>query len=226
MERPVITIPRSLLHELRMTWRIEWRGQDAGSTIGGNALSVINAFPRWIGSPEVSLHRDAIRRWRALMAEGQGRLGIYRLPMTDPIGFSWAAAAGAYAKSGVPFSSGARFSSGQGFNFTPTVLAVGAVANGATQFRMDVSPCGIGPVEGQMMSYDDWPFMVTWVDAVSDTLFDVGVQMLRTAIPAGAEINMQAFGRFEVVDEGQGAASYGASRYTTATLSVQEVLRR
>ncbi|MGR3452875.1 hypothetical protein [Pseudooceanicola sp.] len=226
MERPVITIPRSLLRELRMTWRTEWRGQDAGMSIGGNPLTVINAFPRWVGTPEVSLHRDAIRRWRALLAEGQGRLGIYRLPMTDPVGFDWNAAASAHVKLGVPFSNGAKFTTGQGIRYTPTVLAVGAVTSGAPEFRVDISPCGIAPAEGQIMSHDDWPFIVTWVDAVSETIYDIGVRMLRTAIPDGAEIMMQAHGRFEVVDEGQGDAPYDASRYTTAQLSVQEVLRR
>lgn len=226
MERPIITVPRALVRDMQMTWRPEWRGQEAGVSIGGNPLGVVNAFPRWIGDVRFPLHQAQIRRWRAVQAQGQGRLGIYRMWINDPVAFSWTTAAGSRARTGLPFGNGQYTATSQGVAFTPMALTVGAVQAGATEFRIDVSPCGIAPVEGQIMSHDDWPFTVTWVQPVSGTIYDIGVQMLRPAIADGGIIHMQAFGRFELRDERQGDPSYDASHHSVVSVSFQEVLRR
>lgn len=226
MERPVITVPRDLLRQTDMNWRIDWRGQESGTTIGGNPIGVVNAFPRWIGEANLSLHRDAVRRWRAVVGQAQGRLGVFRLPINDPVGFNWKGAAGALAANGAQLDNDQYLTTGNGIAYVPMALAVGSVSAGATEFRVDVSPCGIAPVDGQIMSADDWPFMVSWVQPVSGTLYDIGVQRLATSIEDGGVINMQGHGRFEMRDEGQGNAAYGPDRHSTPTLAVQEVLRR
>lgn len=226
MQRPIVTIPRGLFRESDMTWRIEWRGQESGMSIGGNPLGVNNAFPRFVGNPRLILHKTAIRRWRAIQATAQGRLGIYRMWMNDPVAFNWKAAAGALANNGATFSNGEYMTTGYGVEYVPMALAVGAVAAGATEMRIDVSPCGIAPVEGQIMSADDWPFEVTWAMPVSGTLYDIGVSRLATAIADEGVIEMQGHGRFELADEGQGNPNYGADHHSTPTVAFQEVLRR
>ncbi|MGI3169981.1 hypothetical protein ACRARG_12550 [Pseudooceanicola sp. C21-150M6] len=226
MERPIITVPRDLLRQTEFNWQIDWRGQESGVSIGGNPLGVVNAFPRWIGEPQMTLHNDLVRRWRAIIGQAQGRLGVFRLPLIDPIGFDWQAAAGALSPNGAQIGNGEYLTTGNGIAYVPMALAVGAVAAGATEFRIDVSPCGIAPVDGQIMSAEDWPFQVTWTQPVSGTLYDIGVVRLATAIEDGGVINMQGHGRFEMRDESQGMASYGPDRHSTPSLAVQEVLRR
>jgi hypothetical protein len=227
MDRHLVTVTPSLWRDLEIAWDIDWRGQPSPDTLNGNSGTVFNAFPRWIGSPKAKLNRGAIPAWNAIRAMMEGRRGILRMPMNDPLAFDWRAAAAEYAVFGVPFSTGSLFSSGKGFAYTPTVLAVSDVAAGATMFEVDISPSGIAPVAGQIMSYDDWPFRVTSADPMGGDIYEIGVRMpIRFAIPADAEIEHRAFGRFELVDPRGGEARYGRRMSAEVTLSVQEVIVR
>ena len=224
MQRPIITIRPDLLRYLSCNWDIDWRGQSA-SLNSGISRTVYAGFPRWVGSPGVFLSGAALAEWRAIKATAQGRRGIYRLPLVDPIGFS-PSGVGSY-DSGLPFSSGATFSNARGFAFEPFATCAVAVAKGATSLRVDTASVGVAPAQGQIMSAGDWPFMVTSVLPVSGTLYDLTVEMpLRAAIAVDAPILMQGRGLFEAAEEGMGNAAYDANRVSQISLSFVEVLTR
>jgi hypothetical protein len=230
MQRPLITVPPALMRGRDFTWDIDWRGQGAGVMTEGTTKTIYAGFPRWVGSPQVTLHGETLLAWRALRARGNGRRGIYRVPMVDPVGFL-PADAGATAQTaarGVPWSDDALFSDGVGFLFDPFVLAALDAAAGARTVRVDTSSASdMVPKAGQIMSHDDWPFMVVGVRHITGTVYDLTVEMpLRAAISAGAEIKLRAYGRFEAMEEDMGAPSYGLTRVATPRLTFMEVLAR
>lgn len=222
MQREIVTIPPNLLRVLSVDWDIDWRGQSLGDVNSGAGATVYNAFPRWTGSPSIVLAEQEITQWRAIRAQAQGRVGIYRMEMCDPIGF----ASSELYPSGVPFSNGEVFSTGVGFAYNPSCQAVNAAVRGATEIRIDVAGHA-APVVGQIMSHDDWPFVVTWVALVSGEVYDLGIQMpLRAAIAADDLINLRGVGRFEVADPRAGNPAYGLQRVSRIQLSFREVLTR
>ena len=220
MQRPIITIPAGFLHFLDVDWDIDWRGQPPGNDTGGGTSVVYNRFPRWIGSPSIVLQGDAIAQWRAIRAQAQGRVGIYRLPMVDPIGFTSGATSG-----GTSFAGGVSFASGVGFASEPACFAVTDVSAGAVQIRVENAE--VAPVVGQIMSHKLWPFLVTWVLEVSAGIYDLGIQMpLRTAMTAGDIIKLEGEGLFEAVEDGMGRAGYDVDLIARPRLNFREVLNR
>ena len=222
MQREIVTIPPGFLRFTSTDWQIDWRGQSVGEANSGVSTTVYNSFPRWIGSPNVTLVGDEITRWRAIRTQAQGRVGIYRMEMVDPIGF----ASSGLHPNGIPFSNGLPFSSGFGFAYIPSCRGVFAAARGATEIRIDAAG-HVAPVVSQIMSHNDWPFEVTWVSPVSGDVYDLGIQMpLRGDIAAGDLINLRGVGRFETVDEGAANPAYDRRRVSKIQLSFREVLTR
>lgn len=228
MKRSIITLPPSLMRWLDMTWDIDWRGQGAGDFTSGVTRTVYAGFPRFVGRNQVFLHRDGIRQWRAIRAAAQGRRNIYRIRMFDPQAFSLTETGGVEGGSGTPFSEGQYFETGFGFVDNPFALAVGAHSAGAEEIRVDVSSCNdVAPKQGQIMSHNDWPFKVTWVQHVSGTVYDIGIQMpLRSAIADEDPVLMRGVGRFEATEEGMGNPAYGVDRVSRPTIQFTEVLAR
>ncbi|MGB1215864.1 MAG: hypothetical protein ACPG4X_21020 [Pikeienuella sp.] len=226
MERPVIEIPVSFFLKLNMDWDIDWRGQSVGEATGGNTQVVYNRFPRWIGTPEVFLYGDKIRQWRALRARAQGRVGIYSIAMCDPAGYI-DVNAGLF-ETGIPFSNGEPFSTGFGWEYRPYFMAVSDYGPGATTIRVDVGPMnGAVPLEGQIMSHNDWPFIVDHVANVSGDIYDLAIQMpLRSTIAIDDRIDLMPRGRFEAIEDMMGNPAYGASRTSKIRLQFREVLTR
>lgn len=219
MQRHIITIPPGFLRLLRVDWDIDWRGQSSGDRTDGSTQVVYNRFPRWVGRPEIFLQGAQVARWRAIRGAAQGRVGVYRIRMCDPVGFTDASLGDQ-----IPYSNGLPHSTGAGFEYAPICTASLAAAAGATELRV---AAGVAPNVGQIMSHDDWPFLVTSVETVSAGVYDLGVQMpLRAAIAAGDPINMQGTGLFEATDDTMGNPSYAAARVATVGLSFQEVLVR
>lgn len=222
MQREIVTIPPNFLRVLSTNWDIDWRGQSVGEAISGTSTTVYNSFPRWIGSPNVALVGNEITQWRAIRAQAQGRVGIYRMEMVDHLGF----ASSAPYPNGISFSGGGLFSNGSGFAYTPICRAVYAAAMGATEIRVDVAGQA-APVVGQIMSHDDWPFMVVWAVLVSGDIYDIGIQMpLRADIAANELINLRGVGRFETVDGNAGNPAYDRRHVSNIQLSFREVLNR
>ncbi|GAA6190894.1 hypothetical protein [Phaeobacter sp. NW0010-22] len=219
MIRPIITIPQSFLRHLKVNWEIDWRGQSLGANTAGYTQTVYNQFPRWFGASEILLKGQEIAQWRAIRAKAQGRVGMYQVPLCDPVGYT-----GSRFGGGLKFSTGFKFSTGKGFAYEPFCKAARAAKAGATELRVSSS---VTPNVGQIMSHNYWPFVVTEVIEITPGIFDLGVQMpLREAISAEREINLQATGLFEAVEDGMGQITYDASRVVSVRLSLREVLNR
>lgn len=218
MQRPIVTLPAAFLEFLQVDWDIDWRGQGLGETTGGGSATVFNRFPRWVGSPSVFLAGEALAQWRAIRATAQGRVGIYRVPMVDTIGFD------APPDMDLSFADGSSFATGAGFAAEPLGFAALAAKAGAEQIRIETEDA---PRIGQIMSQGLWPFTVTWVLEVSAGVYDLGVQMpLREALAVGDPIRMEAMGLFEAVEGGMGRVTYDASRAAQVKLNFREVLNR
>lgn len=230
MKRSIVTVPAHVMRHLSVNWDIDWRGRGAGDATSGLTRTVYDGFPRWTGSPEIFVRKETLRLWRAVRAQAQGRRNIYRIEMVDPVGFrpQETGASTATIRDGLPFGNGATFASGAGWRYAPFALAVGAHAKGAEEMRVDVESCGgVAPKVGQIMSHDDWPFTVTWVQPVGGTVYDIGVQMpLRAAVRDSDPVLMRGVGRFEAAEEGMGNPSHGPALFSRPQLSFREVLAR
>ncbi|AKO96833.1 hypothetical protein MALG_01657 [Marinovum algicola DG 898] len=229
MQREIVDVPRGLLRLLEVDWDIDWRAQGLRDSADGVSTAVINRFPRWSGSPRVVLSGERLRAWRAIRAEAQGLVGLYRVPMVDPVGYRPQAAAEAagIAATGVPFSTGEVFSHGQGFAFDPVALATAGFAAGAREITLDTATAGGFPKVGQILSHDDRPFMVTAILATSGTECTIRIQLpLRADLPAGGRVQMQARGIFQAAEQQMGNPSYGRDQVSRVRLSFQEVLNR
>lgn len=228
MQRQIITPPRDLWRQFSVDWDIDWRGQEVGQTTGGVSKIVQNALPRWIGSPSLVLYHEMVGRWRAMRATAQGRVGVFRLPLVDTAVFSLNdVASGQQAiDNGLAFDNGKMFLGGKGWRYDPFVLMVDAAAAGADVIRVDAAAVGLAPRVGQIMSQNDYPFLVAWVSQVDDDIYDLGIQMpLRAAISTGARVKMQGEGLFEMVEAGGGNPSYGLNRVSRPQMQFREWLR-
>lgn len=213
MTRPIVTIPPMLARELQYDWDIDWRGQSAGETTQGVSQTVRNAFPRFVGTLRFAPCGEEIARWRAIRAFAQGRVGIYRILLNDPVTFTpeW---------DGLTFDDGAFFSDGVGFADQPFWIATEAAAAGATTIKLTGD---VAPKVGQFIGHGDWPAQVTWVKPG----YEIGVQMpLRAAISAGDKVYYQGTGLFEVVSETDGNPEYGFAKVSSVEVAFQEVLVR
>ncbi|QPM89386.1 hypothetical protein [Pseudooceanicola algae] len=217
MSRPVIDFPDSLQRVLNCDWDIDWRGQSAGTGNDGQSQIVYNRFPRWYGSPTLSLPPALVNAWRALRAQARGRAAVYRLTLKDLDGLP------PYPV-GLPFSTEELFSTDQGFRFSPWVTCSDGAAAGVSEIVIEENDFPI--VVGQFASHADWPFVVTWKRS-EGAGWRIGVEMpLRRAIPAGARIDLRAQGLFLATDDTMGNPSYGLIKVATPQLSFVEWLNR
>jgi hypothetical protein len=228
VNRPTITIPFSLLKATSIEWDIDWRGQPPSDRTDGSTQVVFNAFPRWVGSLDLRLTRDFVRHWRALHWAAQGRVGIYQIPMFDPVGFDQVGYFGkSYVRSGVPFSSGQRFSSGYGFAANATVEASAPASIGASEITVKTTDADLVPRVGQIMSANDWPMGITSVTDNGDDTYTLGIQMpLRAAISSGDLVRCMARGLFEVANDREGSPVYDIRKLSETSITFREVLSR
>lgn len=229
MTRRLVTIPLGTVKALDFSWSIDWRNAGSQAFNSGTTNTAYEGFPRWVGQPQVFVERGKQGQWRAVQAVARGKRNIFRIPIIDPETFYLRETGTAnQIANGLTFASGVTFANGKGFLYQPYCFAALAAPAGATELRVDASSCGgVAPKAGQIMSANDWPFVVTYVSAVGGTVYDIGVEMpLREAIDANDAILMRGHGRFQAVDDAMGRSAYGASRHSTLTLSFQEVLAR
>ncbi|OWU80431.1 hypothetical protein [Phaeobacter sp. 22II1-1F12B] len=225
MQRPIITIPFGFLRTANFDWDIDWHEQSLGEANSGASQTLYNAFPRWTGGPGIFLQGKAVAQWRAIRAQAQGRIGMYRIRMCDPAAFRLSDTGVGFTGSGSPFSTGQPFSTGYGFEYVPTCSAKKSASAGATEIRIENAAAV--PVPGQIMSHNYWPFAVTYVTAISAGVYDLGVQMpLRAPIAAGDVIKLRGEGLFEALESGMGRMGYGPGIAGRVQLSFREVLSR
>jgi len=219
INRRIITIPPRFLREIEFNWDIDWRGQAPRARLNGTSEDVLSAFPMWVGSPVISLRREQILTWRAIRASAQGRANLYRVRMCDPLGRSGASS----DLDGIPFSTEEPFSNGLGFEYRPFCRAVGAVTRGSETMVL----AGDAPKVGQMISHDDWPYVVTSVLTQGDGTHLVGFQMpLYANIPDDDPVFLDGRGLFEASDSDMGAVPYSATSHTRARLSFRQYITR
>ncbi|UWQ59968.1 hypothetical protein K3722_07510 [Leisingera caerulea] len=228
MQRHTVTVPLSMMRQIRVSWDIDWRGQGLGETNSGNSQVVYNAFPRWVGEPELLFGRALLGQWRAIRWQAQGRLGMFRIPMFDPavMNVRALAASAAVEDNGIPFANGQFFSSGSGFEFSPFCEVLEDAPAGAEVLRVRMPGADYQPQIGQIMSHQDWPFGVTSVMPSGGGDYELGVQRFTTAAAAGEMIPFLGVGIFEMVDDVTGRAVYSADLTARVPVKFREVLNR
>ena len=176
-----ITIPLELMLNTNCDWDIEWRGQSNGETNAASRQIVYNAFPRWIGSPQMALEGQKIAEWRAIRARAQGRHNVYRVPMIDPLSFDYGLITKKQASQGIFDINNSPLSTGKGYEYVPFWNVVpepygvidtqnqGALpAAGSYQLWLDVGDTGAAPRIGGIYSARDLPFIATEATRLSD----------------------------------------------------------
>lgn len=226
MQRNIVNVPLTMMRQARVEWDIDWRGQSVGERTDGVTQVVHNAFPRWVGLPDLIVGRALLGRWRATRWQAQGRVGVYRLPMYDPALFNPFAVNPTLLASGLPFSSGERFSTGLGFAYAPAVTATATAAAGDTVISIAYAAPELRPSPGQIMSAKDWPFGVTAVTDTGPGQADLTVVRFNAAISAGDLLDLVGWGHFEAVDDVTGRLVYGSDLTARFSFHLQEVLVR
>lgn len=194
----ILTNTDALIRALVCNWDIDWRGQTSASA-GGVDQIVYNAFPRWIGTPKIDLRNVQIAAYRAVRAHGQGRAGVWRVPLVDEDGRG-------PRPGGTTWGGGVTWDGGVSWAVEPTVVCAVAAAAGASEIV--VTEGGETVTVGQFISHDDWPYVVTWRSEESDGVH-LGVEMpLRRPIPQGAEIHLRARGLFRLASDMSGNPAY------------------
>ncbi len=222
MAREVVTIPPRLLGLMRFDWRIDWRGKRSP----GGVQTVISRMPLWRGAPQVFLHRAAIAEWRARLAQVEGLVGVLRVEMADVLGFPAREIRRDLWESGVPFDGDVTFENGPGFAWQPFVTVTAAVSAGAPSVEVEADPALPAPVAGQIMSYRDWPFMVTAAEDMGSARWRLTVKRLAVDLPAGALVDLRASGLFELVSNDAGNPGFDHKLIATPTIELQEALVR
>jgi len=224
MKREIITIPRLIVRIQSFDWEINWRGQRSGEGQTGIYQTVISAFPRWEGTFDFKVFREQILKWRAVHAAAMGEINIYRIEMFDPQGLDFLAQS---PPNGVPHDGGAVFQGGAGYSYEPFVLCPAGASRGDTSVIVETPAGEAVPTAGRLMSYDDWPFIVTAVRDHGGSQYALTVKpSIRGDIPAGARINLRARGLFYPENSDGGNASYGRNRLSNPSMKMVEYLNR
>lgn len=218
MTRDIIDIPLPFMRALTVDWRPDWRGQPPATGTDGSDQMVYNAFPRWVGAPQLVLPPEMVGAWRALVLRGQGRVNAYRVRMVDPaVSPVWSGAGWR--------SIWAAYQSGLYVEPRPQVPCTAAVAAGATSIVVDESALARPIAVGGMLSYQDWPFAVTGRSG-SGAAVTLQVTMLRVAIPEEAQIDVIARGVFLAAGDAMGLPSYEQDRVARPQLELAEWITR
>ncbi|MGL4309804.1 MAG: hypothetical protein ACRCSU_04900 [Paracoccaceae bacterium] len=216
--RQIIDLPRVfMLRAGEINWDIDFGGQSAGADAGGGDQVVVNQFPRFVGQPTLILPQAMIGHFRAIRARARGRQNAWRVPMVDPVshqsgGDDWRRQFAAWV-------------SGTYAEPRPTVTAVVAASAGATTLQINETALRHPVRVGSFLSYADWPFIVTGRSG-NDAAVTLQVEMLRTAIPAGGLIDVNARGLFIQTDQMAGNPSFALNRPAEAQMSFSEWITR
>lgn len=231
MDRPLITVPPNMFRMTTADWDIDWREQSLAGRLDGISQTMFSQFPRFVASPSLTFFGGEIAEWRAVRAAGQGMLGIYRIHMTDPVGFD-GSSVGVTERDmtlGLPTSDGNLLTNGLGFHFDPVALVGAGAAVGDGSITISTAPTdGVPPEPGQLISYgEDWPAVVTYVTQTNGFVYEIGVEPpLRSVIAVDEQIKYRAVGRFEVTESLSGRPTYEANKLSETSISLREVLYR
>lgn len=202
-----------------ISWDIDWRAQSAGTATSGRRGILLGKLPRWVGTLRFVTWEERLAAWNAMRWAGRGPLAVYRVRMIDGV------TSGAPDSVAAGFADGSSFSDGAGFAAPAAVPVVGDVVAGATEIVVDETGAPRPIAVGQILSFDDWPFAVTWREPVAGGV-RLGVEMpVRRPMSDGDLLRLEGTGLFELVDPAKGAAEYGVDRVARPVLQLQEWLR-
>lgn len=226
MEQRVISIPVDEMTRTGFNWDIDWRGQTAGETTSGARPIVYNAFPRWVGNYTAGLHRDQITTFRARRARARGRVHPYKVPMIDPLSYSFRHYRQNMPCQGRRFVDGTLFTDETGFDYTPFWSIAEAAPAGSDYIVVDISPVGIEPILGGLHSIRLNPFIISELFHRGGSIYELGVEpFLRRAVEIGDTVELIATGLFFAEEDMSGAAEYDASWHSRVSMRLIEYLR-
>lgn len=210
----IIQIPHGVMRVLTCDWQIDWRTQSAGlSTDGGEQIFGMG-FPRWIGSPTISLRGDTVRLWRAARARARGRMNVYRVPLIDRDDIR-----DPYGKTDYA----GRALNGD-FGDGPTASLAAAAAAGAT--RILVTEGFYPTMVGAFISIADWPYIVVDRQKIGSN-WRLTIEMpLRRAASIDTVINLRAHGLFRATEDLMGNPEIAANGFSRPQLSFEEWITR
>ncbi|MDH2326009.1 hypothetical protein QCN27_03920 [Cereibacter sp. SYSU M97828] len=210
----IIKIPHGVMRVLTCNWQIDWRTQSAGMSTDGGEQIFGMGFPRWIGSPTVSLRGDTVRLWRATRARARGRMNVYRVPLIDRDDIRDAYGQTDYAGRALDGA----------FGDGPVATLAAAAAAGATEIV--VTEQFYPALVGAFVSIADWPYIV--VDRVREGQnWRLTIEMpLRRGAAAGAVVNLRAHGLFRASDDLMGNPEIAANGFSRPELSFEEWITR
>lgn len=222
MIRQIVDVPLPFARLVGVDWRPDWRGQPPAQGTDGSEQVVFNAFPRWRGAPEMVLRPEMIGQWRALVARARGRVNAYRMRMIDPVvsGIRPPRLHDAGVNQGFR-----AWEAGMYIEPRPQVTLVSAVPAGASAIVVDERPAPHPVRVGQILSHDDWPFLVEGRSGAGSAV-TLQVAMLRKPIPAGASIDLIARGIFLATSDAMGFPAYGRDRVARPQLDLVEWITR
>lgn len=255
MERTIVDMPYDIVRDLTFNWDIDWRGQSSSDTTAGTTQVVYNQFPRWVGTPSYFIKPEEIGRWRALRAKVQGRRNVWRVKLGDPAVFSEGNLNTALSSVGLPWSSAGgtadlhkeddddllqenndkiliedfqdvSWSNSKNWSYVANMVVAADYPAGSTFITVDITTEGVAPVLGQIMSHNDWPFLVTSVEQTSGNIYTIGVQMpLREAVTEGSQIKYIGTGLFEALTDTEGNPAYNDVGFSRPQFKLREWLR-
>lgn len=227
MNPKIITVQRSLMVSSMFNWDIDWRGKSTGDTNAGGSEVTYSNFPRWVGSPQMGLCQETIPQWRAIRAAARGRVNVYRVPIIDAFGYARKISAKVYDLSGLKGIGGLVFTDQTPTEYQPFMLVKGAVAKGDTSVVVNTAPVsGYTPQVGEILSNNDWPFIVTEVYETGNNEYTLTVEPpFRAAIASGEMIDIIPYGLFKVTSDTSGNPGYDVTLRSTPKFEFVEWLR-
>lgn len=219
MTPEIIDVPRVFMRAMEVNWRPDWRGQSAGESTSSFEQIHYNQFPRFVGSPTLSIPREMRGDWRALILKGQGRVNRYRVRMVDPVSYTLAKGENSWRDDWRAYQSGLYVEP------RPMVKCVSGVAAGDTRIVVDERGAREPVRIGSYMSFADWPFAVTGRSGAGAAV-TLDVVLMRTAIPPGSGIDLFARGVFTATADDMGFSAYQPGRGHQVQMGLQEWITR
>lgn len=233
MQRIIIDLP-DIFGPLLSDPVINVRGRSAGDAVQGSGQVVYGAQPRW----EMTLQlwggrRNQVMTWDAIRAKLRGRINVLRVPMRNAyrptlrdLGLPDADALELSCGPGGAHDDGTLFDDCTGYDIDPVLPVAAEIVAGAETMTLDAAPVGDALQPGHWFSHDDWPYKVTGIweeDGLTTYAFE---PPLRRAIPAGAEILLNATALMALEGDLDGRMPLQLGKRGEATINLVEWTNR
>lgn len=225
MQRSIIDLPARYQRDLVFNWDIDWRGSPPSDNTAGTQQIVYNNFPRWVGQPSYFIKPEEVGPLRALRALVQGRKNIWRIKLGDLAVFNPTTEG---FPAGIYWDDDTSWDNDILWKYEPFFVLSVAASAGATKIIVDISGEGVVPKIGQIISCNDYPYIVTYVtvDPENSNLVTLGIQTpLRESLPVNSEFKYIATGLFIAVTDTTGNPSYDGVGFSKPSFQFVEYLR-